>query len=183
MLNYNYFRDYDPQTGRYIESDPIGLQGRGRDGGYSTYAYVLDNPINYVDTTGLDVQFCCRGVDFPLSIGGFGFHHCYFRVNGTTYGLYPQTVYDVGTLGIPSPGNPKDTGGKCKPCKAKQCTDPAKCVQDSSVAYPVGAYGYLIQNSNTYAGSIARKCCDGGAPTGLGYAPGINDNPPLGFQP
>jgi RHS repeat-associated protein len=25
--HYNYFRDYDPQTGRYIESDPIGLNG------------------------------------------------------------------------------------------------------------------------------------------------------------
>jgi RHS repeat-associated protein len=23
-LNYNYFGDYDPQTGRYVESDPIG---------------------------------------------------------------------------------------------------------------------------------------------------------------
>jgi RHS repeat-associated protein len=26
-LRYNYFRDYDPRTGRYIESVPIGLQG------------------------------------------------------------------------------------------------------------------------------------------------------------
>jgi RHS repeat-associated protein len=26
-LSYNYFRDYDPYTGRYIESDPIGLGG------------------------------------------------------------------------------------------------------------------------------------------------------------
>nr|WP_236215597.1 hypothetical protein [Pseudomonas otitidis] len=24
---YNYFRDYDPETGRYVESDPIGLAG------------------------------------------------------------------------------------------------------------------------------------------------------------
>ncbi|HCG0913789.1 TPA: RHS repeat domain-containing protein, partial [Pseudomonas aeruginosa] len=26
-LHYNYFRDYDPETGRYVESDPIGLAG------------------------------------------------------------------------------------------------------------------------------------------------------------
>jgi RHS repeat-associated protein len=27
-LHYNYFRDYDPRLGRYIESDPIGLSDR-----------------------------------------------------------------------------------------------------------------------------------------------------------
>jgi RHS repeat-associated protein len=26
-LYYNYFRDYEPQTGRYVQSDPIGLIG------------------------------------------------------------------------------------------------------------------------------------------------------------
>ena len=26
-LHYNYFRDYDPSTGRYIQSDLIGLRG------------------------------------------------------------------------------------------------------------------------------------------------------------
>jgi RHS repeat-associated protein len=26
-LHYNYFRDYDPETGRYVQSDPIGVMG------------------------------------------------------------------------------------------------------------------------------------------------------------
>jgi RHS repeat-associated protein len=48
-LYYNYFRDYDPQTGRYLESDPIGLDG----GSYSTYAYVGANPVSRIDPLGL----------------------------------------------------------------------------------------------------------------------------------
>jgi RHS repeat-associated protein len=49
-LHYNYFRDYSPLLGRYLQADPIGFKG-----GMNLYNYVGGNPIINVDIFGLKV--------------------------------------------------------------------------------------------------------------------------------
>nr|WP_067298395.1 RHS repeat-associated core domain-containing protein [Marinobacterium profundum] len=62
-LYYNYFRDYDPATGRYVQSDPIGLRS-----GLNTYGYVGGRPLSYRDPFGLEMLLQTHPV-------AFGEHH------------------------------------------------------------------------------------------------------------
>ncbi|WP_331522103.1 RHS repeat-associated core domain-containing protein [Pinirhizobacter sp.] len=55
-MNYNYFRDYDPKSGRYVQSDPIGLQG-----GLNTYTYATGDALNSIDPSGLDALVIAGG--------------------------------------------------------------------------------------------------------------------------
>ena len=49
-FNYNLNRDYMPNLGRYIEADPIGLQG-----GVNVYSYARANPARFIDRFGLQL--------------------------------------------------------------------------------------------------------------------------------
>jgi RHS repeat-associated protein len=81
-LHYNRHRYYDPESGRYISKDPIGLAG-----GMNLYIYVDGNPLIYVDPEGLKGWYCQRPLGKPPGTQGPPlFNHqylCVTRTDGT----------------------------------------------------------------------------------------------------
>ncbi|CCF97269.1 putative rhs-related protein (fragment) [Ralstonia solanacearum K60] len=87
--HYNANRDYDPVTGRYIQSDPIGLNG----GQWSTYAYIGGNPISWVDPSGLS-SVAYDGQTHTITIRDSA---------GNTVGTYPANNNTTTTSNGPWP--------------------------------------------------------------------------------
>ena len=87
----NGFRDYYPALGRYLESDPIGL-----DGGINTFAYSQNNPVNFADPLGLY---------FAEIYGGYG------AVAGGSVAAVGSVGVDAVTGGLNILATPAEVGG------------------------------------------------------------------------
>ncbi len=70
-LHYNRHRYYDPQNGRFIHQDPIGLQG-----GINLYEYA-PNPVHWVDPLGLTCKPGDCGTTIPQPYEGQTLYRVY----------------------------------------------------------------------------------------------------------
>ncbi len=154
-LHQNYFRDYDPEIGRYREPDPIGLAGDGP----NLFVYVLDNPMNTGDRSGLRSRICC----WPLK--GIPGRHCFVEIEregrSTTCSLRGGRFDDFGERRTGFVRRDTDLSmigeSDCGPW-SPDCAD--ECVIQAAKAYAnPSKYRVLLgPNSNTFAGTLARAC-------------------------
>jgi len=77
---YNIHRDYMPNIGRYLETDPIGLQG-----GFNSYAYVADSPYDASDPLGLRALTACEKLRLSPYIPQVDLDNADVHENGTPW--------------------------------------------------------------------------------------------------
>jgi RHS repeat-associated protein len=114
-LSYNYFRNYQPNQGRYTQADPIGLEG-----GWSRFGYVSANPLMFIDPDALRKtvnlgEGYTGGIDtFDVS-GSSSFEIHVYDASGKEIGIYgPNGWFDKhGLRGAPD-GLPSSVEAQCK---------------------------------------------------------------------
>jgi len=179
-LHYNYFRDYDPGIGRYINSDPIGLEG-----GLNAYAYVFASPLINADPAGLAVSAHCR----PVGTSGTGYFHCFVYVTcpaeqwSQTYSMFANWTLRSGYKKADDPSDDPKTIPSVGTVSPNACM-PDACGYEKSVRnrfnlFPSGnvIYRPFGPNSNSFVNGLLLGNLPAGGP-GPDVAPGIDISHP-----
>jgi RHS repeat-associated protein len=166
-----FSRDYDPTVGRWTTKDPIGFNG----GDTNLYNYAANNPMSYVDPSGLSTSVICRAVGG--SGGRAGGMHCYLRITpevGSSLGSNPITLILLTPdlkKGMKYINAPEDSGngsysaavtnGKCNTSSGQDSIDKAIMAsfnnQPNGTAYnPIPNAFQTGTNSNTFIHNVLR---------------------------
>ncbi|RIX39883.1 MAG: RHS repeat-associated core domain-containing protein, partial [Rhodocyclales bacterium GT-UBC] len=155
---YNWNRWYLPSMGRYLELDPIAVQGEfNGPHGPEWYGYAEGNPLRWTDPTGESAEVCWRRIlGWPLSQSDG--RHCYVRYNGspdqsTSYYApflwwgWPTVGKDLG----PGPGDECHAidPGTCTNCGMRDTSSIDTCL--AAKMQECGQCSYSINGFN---------CCD-----------------------
>jgi RHS repeat-associated protein len=157
-LVYNYFRDYDPTTGRYIQSDLIGQEG-----GLDSYGYVGANPLILTDRFGLAAELNWFHPRFDASL--YAGAQAYISPDGTftiAAHAFVNTLYLKGPDGGRVSAQQlwdlmkvRFKAGKFKRIRLAACTAGQQVIDGRSIASDLAAIAHVpVEASPLYVGFV-----------------------------